>query len=237
MRVESLVALACLCGCAGKLAPEPVSPVQPAPPVVARAPTPKPDADARLAESERSLTEDALRMRFTVRSRGAVSSSFIGTLVLDGERVKLEASGSFSETPVQLQFTADGTRMRGSGGARDFDLPQPAGFREAFAVTVVRMGLLHSLAMLVSGRPPEHPQGDVREWLVLTVEPGAATVAAMDPIQRPLPSDPVTFRTAVAGEDSLTATVWLDGGRLMERQQETRFPEGTMTVIESFEPL
>ncbi len=237
MRVHALVALACALGCAAKPAIEPAPPAEAARPAATRAPPKRPDAAARLLASERSLIEDDLSMRFTVRSGGALHSRFIGSLVLQGERVVLKASGTFGETPVELDFTADGTRLRGTGGARGFDLPQPAGFREAFAVSLIRMGILHALAMLVAGRPPEQPEGDVRDWLVLSVDPGAPTVAVMDPVQTPLPSSPITFRTAVAGSDSLTATIWLDGDRLMERQQETRFPVGTMTVVESFEPI
>lgn len=191
----------------------------------------------RLAAAERALIEDAFRARVTVHSAGAVDSTFVGALVMEGDRIALTASGSFAGTPVELSFEADGVRMRGKGGARDFDLPQPPELRDVLGVSIVRMGILHTLALLSVGQPPDVPGGDVRDSLVLTPQPGAPTVAVMEPFHAELPGDPVTFRTSVAGEDSITATVWIEDGVLLERQQETRFGEDTMTVLEAFEPM
>mgnify|MGYP000011433169 CR=1 FL=1 len=218
----------------------------PSPPTVAPAPVAAPvtpeasepqDPTARLHAAERALIEDPVRLRFVVQSQGAVDAQFVGALVMDGDRVQIEASGQFAGTPVEVSFRADGERMRGEGGAQAFDLPQADGLREVLGVSVVRMGLLHTLAMLVVGQPPEVPSGDVREWLVTTPLSDAPTVAVMKPHHDDLPADPVTFGTTVAGDDSITATVWIDEGMLLERQQETRFDEGTMTVLEAFEPL
>ncbi len=176
-------------------------------------------------------------MRVTVLSNGVVDSAFAGALVMEGDRIALTASGSFAGTPVELSFDADGERMRGKGGARGFDLPQPPKLRTVLAVSIVRMGILHTLALLSSGQPPDVPDTDVRAWSVVTPLPGAPTVAVMDPFHAELPSDPVTFQTAVAGEDSITATVWVEGDVLLERQQETRFGEETMTELEAFEAI
>lgn len=236
MRLVSLV-LVGLAGCAPSSANAPAS-TQPSSETAAVAPETAPrDPTQRLAAAERALTDEPFRARLTVHSAGAVDSTFIGALVMDGDRVALTASGSFAGTPVELSFQADGERMRGKGGARDFDLPQPPGLRDVLGVSIVRMGLLHTLAMLSVGQPPDVPQGDVRAWLVVTPQPGAPTVAVMEPFHAALPTDPVTFRTAVAGDDSLTATVWIEGDVLLERQQETRFGEETMTVLEAFEPM
>lgn len=195
------------------------------------------DPTERLTAVERSLIDDDVRARITVHSAGAVESTFVGALVMEGNRVALTASGSFAGTPVELSFEADGERMRGKGGARDFDLPQPPELRDVLGVSIVRMGLLHTLAMLSAGQPPDVPDSDVRDWLVVTPQPGAPTVAVMEPFHPELPSDPLTFRTAVAGEDSVVATVWMKEGVLLERQQETRFGEETMQVLEAFEPM
>lgn len=195
------------------------------------------DPAERLTAAERRLSQDAVRARVTVHSKGAVEAAFVGALVMEGDRVALTASGSFAGTPVELVFEADGERMRGKGGARDFDLPQPPGLREVLAVSIVRIGILHTLAMLSVGQPPDVPEGDVRDWLVLTPQPGAPTIAVMEPFHPVLPSDPVTFRTAVAGEESVNATVWMEGSVLLERQQETRFGEETMRVLEAYESM
>ena len=195
------------------------------------------DPAAVLTGAEQHLQEASVRWRFTVTSGGALASKFVGVLVMDGDRVTITASGRFGDQPVEVSLDADGTRMKGRGGARAFDLPQPEALREALAVGIVRMGILHTLAMLVAGQPPEVPEGGVQAWLVTTPTPGEPTVAVMDPFHDALPPDPITFRTAVGGDDSVRATVWVEEGALRERQQETRFPEGTMTVQEAFEPL
>lgn len=231
----SLLGLVALLACA----PTPKTTTAPAPvSLVLPDPEPEPaDPSARIEAVERLLAEAPIRVRFRVAAAGALEAHFIGVLVMDGHRIQISASGSFGGKPVEVGLVADGTRMRGAGGAQDFDLPQPPNLREVLGVSIVRMGLLHTLAMLVAGRPPDVPDDDVREWLVLTPEPGTPTVAVMEPHHANLPPDPITFRTTVAGEDSITATVWIEDDALLERQQRTRFETGTMDVLEAFEPL
>lgn len=236
VRLVSIV-LVGLAGCAPSSAKAPSrSPLRPETAATSSEPAPT-DPTQRLTATEQALIDAAFRARVTVHSAGAVDSTFVGALVMEGDRIALTASGSFAGTPVELSFEADGERMRGKGGAREFDLPQPPELREVLGVSIVRMGILHTLAMLSAGQPPDVPEGDVRDWLVVTPQPGAPTVAVMEPFHATLPTDPVTFRTAVAGDDSVTATVWMEGDVLLERQQETRFGEETMTVLEAFEPM
>lgn len=226
-----------LAGCASPPAGAPPSP-QPGAVTAPAGLAPQPsDPAERLLAAERTLVHSAFRARVTVHSTGAVDSTFVGALVMEGDRIALTASGTFAGTPVELSFEADGERMRGKGGARDFDLPQPPELRDVLGVSIVRMGILHTLAMLSVGQPPDVPDGDVRDWLVLAPQPGAPTVAVMEPFHRELPSDPVTFRTVVAGDDSVTATVWIEDGVLLERQQETRFGGETLMVLEAYEPI
>jgi hypothetical protein len=227
--------LVCLTACATPAAPAPTPvPIAPVVPDVEPAPV---DPAARIAAAEQVLVEGAVRTRFRIDAGGSFEAHFVGVLVMEDPRIRIEATGVFGDKPVEVSFLADGTTMKGRGGAQAFELSQPPALREALGVGMMRMGLLHTLAMLVAGRPPDVPEGDVREWLVLTPQPGAPTVAVADPHHADLPPDPITFRTAVAGDESITATVWLEEDVLRERQQETRFEDGTMTVIESFESL
>lgn len=96
------------------------------------------------------------------------------------------------------------------------------------------MGVLHNLAMLVGGAPPDHAAGGVEDW-VQTVDH-----------RRPVPSGPppgpdgeaVTFGLVVGGEPSGTATLWLDDrGVPVRREQTVEFPEGVMRVVERYEVL
>ncbi len=230
------LALLGLASCASA-APTPPAVAPPAAADDPPAPEAEPDPESRVAAAESRLSSKPVRTRFRVESSGAVASSFAGVLTMEGDRIELAATGHFAQTPVKVSLKTDGARMKGEGGARSFDLPQPPELREVLGVSIVRMGLLHTLAMLVAGEPPDVPGGDVRAWLVLTPQPGAPTVAVMDPHHAELPADPITFRTAVAGDDSIFATIWIDDDVLLERQQETRFDEGTMKVLEAFEPM
>lgn len=239
-RTGAICVLLGLASCASS--PSPTSnPAAPEPQPIEVTPTvatpPLADPRTRLEAVEGGLLGTPTRMRFEVRSSGAFASSFVGTLQMEGKRVELRASGVFGETPVELSLIADGERMVGKGGARDFDLPQAEHLREALAVSIVRMGILHTLARLVGGVPPDRADGGVREWLALEVAEGEPTVAVMDPKHAQLPSDPITFRTRVDGRDSLTATLWIDDELLVERQQTTVFGNGEMKVLESFDPL
>ncbi len=227
--------LVVLTACATPPAPAPTpAPIQPAVPDAEPAPV---DPAMRIAAAEDVLVGGQVRTRFRVDAGGAFEAHFVGVLVMEEPRVRIEATGVFGDKPVEVSFEADGSTMKGTGGAQAFELSQPPALREALGVGIMRMGLLHTLAMLVAGRPPDVPEGDVREWLVLTPQPGAPTVAVAEPHHADLPPDPITFRTAVAGDDSVLATVWLEEAILRERQQETRFDDGVMTVIESFESL
>ena len=220
---------------APEAAPPAAAPVAEAP--TESKPEPARDEATRVAAAEAWLVSQSVRTRFRVESAGAVASSFAGVLTMEGDRIELSATGHFAQRPVKVSLKTDGVRMKGEGGSRSFDLPQPPGLRTVLGVSILRMGLLHTLAMLVAGEPPDVPEAEVREWLVLTPQPGAPTVAVMDPHHAELPADPITFRTAVAGDDSISATVWIEDDVLLERQQETRFDEGTMQVLEAFEPL
>lgn len=233
--------LSVLMACAGPVAvtdPAPTAPAWDAPDPrqpESVAPTPD-DGAARLEALERRLATDAVRLRFDVTSAGILETRMVGLLEMEGDRVRWEARGTFAAQAVELFFDADGTQMRGRGGARAFELSQPAQLREAIAVGIVRMGILHSLAMLASGAPPDHAEGGVREWLSLKVLDGAPTVAVMEPVHDALPADPLTFDVRVGGEPSVHATLWVEDGLPRERQQQTRFPEGEMTVREAFDP-
>jgi len=48
---------------------------------------------------------------------------------------------------------------------RCFDEPVPPEVREALVIGLTRMGILHNLARLVAGVPPDRASGGVRDWV------------------------------------------------------------------------
>jgi hypothetical protein len=86
----------------------------------------------------------------------------------------------------------------------------------------VRMGILHNLARLVAGAGPDHADGGVADWVVLS-EHG---VTADDATSH--------FAIQVAGQPAGNASLEFDGERLLRREQSVDFPGGTMSVTEEY---
>jgi hypothetical protein len=175
------------------------------------------------------MTGEGRTVDFQVVSEGAFSASLQGQVVLGaGDELSLEASGTFGADSVRLWVRGTGDRMMWGNGATSSEDELPPALREAVVIGLVRMGVLHNLARLVSGAPPDRTDGTVRSW-VQTEE------------VRWVPGEPedgargIEFGILVSGERSADATVWLDAdGRLIGRDQVVEFPGGQMRVIERY---
>ena len=89
------------------------------------------------------------------------------------------------------------------------------------------MGVLHNIAMLSGGAPPDHANGGVDDW-VKTVEHRHPEGSGSG----------VMFDLVVDGTPSGSATLWIDEqGQPLRREQRVDFPEGTMIVVERYEDL
>jgi hypothetical protein len=108
----------------------------------------------------------------------------------------------------------------------------PDGLNEAIVIGMTRMGILHNLAQLVGGQPPDHMEGGVRDWArVVAIESSADEDDAGHPLLR------FDFGLVVAGQPSGTASLWIDAvSRLpLRREQTVQFASGEMKVIEVYE--
>lgn len=187
-----------------------------------------PSPRERFAEVERMLLDaSVVEMDFEVTAEGAIEVALTGRLVLDADGgAALRAEGVFAGAPTEVTLTADreGTRF-GAVEAPTEGAALPA-VREALLVGLTRMGVLHNVARLTAGTPPDHADGGVEEWVVVDgfteaeAEAGAAAVA---------------FDLTVAGEPSGSATLELDAeDRPVERRQTVAFPGGEMRVTERY---
>lgn len=182
--------------------------------------------EARLEGAQR------VEIEFVIESEGAVRSELSGSLrwTKEGE-LSLEASGEFAGSPRQLALHADAEQLRTLvGGEQRWSGARPAALIEAVVVGLTRQGLLHSLAMLTGGMPPDHAEGGVREWLGY-VQPqlGPPERIAGDELR------PLAFEIEIEGQQVGAASLWLDTRELpRERRQTVTFPEGEMRVIERY---
>jgi hypothetical protein len=179
---------------------------------------------------ERLLGDGTGQLEFQVRAEGAFEAELSG-IVDSGEdrRVELEADGTFGGEFVTLSLTVRGGRLLGGSSDRRFDEPVPPELHEAVVIGLTRMGILHNLARLVGGMPPDRAGGGVQgwvearevEWRVDNVEAGRRGV---------------TFEIWVEDQPAGEAALWLDAeGELVGRDQVVRFPGGEMVVRERYQ--
>lgn len=165
-------------------------------------------------------------MRFSVTATGAVAVDLEGELEL-GPCCGLIAEGDFAGQPYALALRATGDHLQAhSGDDLLFEGPVPGELSHALRIGLTRMGVLHNVAMLVGGAPPDHADGGVEDWV---------RTSEHKHVERD--GQPgIAFDLTVAGQPSGHATLWLDDrGWPASREQSVDFPEGTMKVVEVYE--
>jgi hypothetical protein len=187
-------------------------------------------APAAFAQVEQALMEGGPRsMEFDVTAGGGFTASLQGVLRFgQGNDLSLEASGVFGADSVSVWLEAEGGVMSwGNPEARD-EVELPEGLREGVVIGLTRMGVLHNLARLVSGTPPDGTDGSVRSWV-------AVEDLRWREDEPALGADGISFRILVAGQSAGSATVWLDSsGAPLGREQVVEFPGGEMRVVERY---
>ena len=180
---------------------------------------------------EKLLALPGVEVRYRITSEGAFAAELEGVLTLGaGSKTSLVAEGTFGDEPVALSLSASEGQMSGGSRERTFQEPLPNGMREALVIGLTRMGLLHNLARLVAGSPPDRADGTVREWV--EVREVAWTASTEDAPGTRV----IRFDIWVAGQPAGEATLWLSGGGLpVFREQVVRFPGGEMRVVERYE--
>jgi hypothetical protein len=199
----------------------------------ARPPWPPDAGDALAAVEARMLAAPTARVDYRITADGAFAAEFVGTLGLGvRDRTLLIGNGAFGGVPQRLLLTAEDGTMRGlHADSLVFEHAQPDALREALLLGLSRMGLLHNLARLTAGQPPDHAEGGIAGW----TEAHSATwgpTAAIDGRA----AKALRFTLRVAGTDTAEVTLWLDAatGWPAGRDQTVAFPGGTMTVAERY---
>jgi hypothetical protein len=172
-----------------------------------------------------------------VRADSAFRAHLVGSLRFGpGNRVRLRADGVFVDfaADAHLRLVSDGARMVGGRSAEvGFDAPAAPALREALAVGFMRMGLLHNLARLFTGTPPDHVEGGAAAWVEAH---GFEWLPETTVYQRP--ARPLRFTARVEGEDTAEATLYLDAatGLPLVRTQTVALAggRGRMSVEERY---
>jgi hypothetical protein len=177
----------------------------------------------------RLLRGEADRASFRITASGALTGALDGVLVVSGEAgLSLDAVGTFGGQEVALHLRVADGEMTGGNGSEAFREPAPARVLEAVIIGLTRMGLMHNLARLVAGRPPDHAAGGVADWV--QVED-----VAWIPVAEDSPGPGIGFGIVVAGQRAADAELYLDASALpLRRLQTVRFPGGEMRVLEEY---
>lgn len=192
---------------------------------------PEPSPETVFMELEQRLGRTPWRVRFEVEAEGAVVASLVGSLSIADE-LQLEAKGSFAGGEHDVRLETEGDRLRaGPRGAPALDVPRPPELAAALVIGTTRMGLLHNVAMLVGGRPPDGADGGVREWVRTSEHERVHAAGAAG-------ETGIAFAIEVEGQRVGRATVWIDArGLPVRREQLVEFPQGSMKVVERYEWL
>jgi hypothetical protein len=174
---------------------------------------------------ERLLAAGTIHLDFHVIAEGAVAAELRGELdITPAGAIRLAAAGHFNDRPAALSLESRDGQYTFGNGPRLTTAPAPPHLREALLVGFTRMGILHNLARLTSGAPPDHAEGGVKEWV-------SASSFAVDTTA----STAVAFELNVAGEPAGSASLVVDArGLPLVRRQTVRFPGGEMRVRERY---
>ena len=199
-----------------------------------RAETPSDDGAIRFAFLEQSLlSAKQIEFGYKLESTGALASDLGGRARIGHDNTaEMDARGSFGGKSVTLKLTSSGGHMRGGAADQTFDVATPPALSEALVVGFMRMGILHTHAMLTVGKPPDHAGGGVKEWAVVqNVRVGER--GTIDGTQ----AWPLVFDIVVSGKPAGSATLWVSeetGLPLRRTQRVDVVPDETMNVSEEY---
>lgn len=187
--------------------------------------------EAFYAMENRLIAADPGILDYRVTSSGAFTADIGGEVRLDAEEARLTGAGSFGGQPVDLRWERSGDRLAGGNGPATFEIEEIADLEAAVVLGITRMGILHNLARLTSGAPPDHANGAVREW----IQPVDVAWTLEDPDGAGPIRYGFTFGLMVDGVRSAEVELWLDGrGLPVRRDQTVQFPGGEMIVVEEY---
>ncbi len=195
-----------------------------------------PASDKTIAALEqRLIAAGAVRFLVEIKNEGLNPADLKGEYdVRQGNRAFLRAVGKFRGGPLDLTLRSDQDKLDGKVNGASFTARTPSQLSESLLVKLVRMGALHTFAVVSEKRVPDLAEGEVRRVLdVRNAHRGGADKMFGDRITRP-----ISFTIAIGGQPVGEATLWLDlasGLPVMREQKVSLGDQGEMTLVERYE--
>ncbi|PZR06707.1 MAG: hypothetical protein DI536_29795 [Archangium gephyra] len=192
----------------------------------------------RLAAAETALLNaKGYTSTFDIESTGENAATMTGTLeLLDGNALRISSDGAYKNEAVHVELDSRESdsphraSSRGPNVSSHRDPPAPK-LREAVALGLVRMGLLHNLVTLAMDRPLDKSEGGFDGWVKAVDVKAGSSVNASE-----VPCTNVDFGIQVSGQRMGEGTLCIADatGLPVLRTGVVHFPAGDMTVTEKF---
>jgi hypothetical protein len=192
----------------------------------------------------RLLAATSIDVAAEVESGAPYPSHLTGTLALgQANQLAISMDGEFKDEPVHLRLRSNAGRLVGGphgDGDAVIDVPTPPKLTEAVVVGLLGMGLLHNLALIDFGMPPDHAAGGAAEWVVTSAH---TWDTGRDATIEGAAGRALSFEIAVEGHPVGDATLWLDAatGLPLRREVNVHFSgegeggaSGVMHVTETY---
>jgi hypothetical protein len=179
---------------------------------------------------EQLMSADAIRIVFHVTAEGIIQADLRGELLLavnpggaTGTEIHLGGSGLLGGQAVDFLAQTEEGLLHFGPATQQLSMREPSALKAALLIGFTRMGILHNVARLVGGAPPDQAEGGVGEWVTLSS------------LLQDEQASTLMFDITVAGEPAGSATLTLDAeGKPQTRRQIVHFPGGEMRVTERY---
>lgn len=174
------------------------------------------------------------RMTFSVATERAVDSKLEGELrVRGGSVIELSAEGTYNGRRVNARLNFDGTKLTGGTPAETFEETAPEDFYIHFVRGITRLGLTHTVMLLLEGEPPVYPktEEEEQEFAVITyISTGERRFVGN------VEAFPFGMSYSVFGESLGDGRLWINvtSGLPFRREGTLRLEKGTVNVVEFY---
>jgi hypothetical protein len=192
--------------------------------------------EATFAELEKRL-QGAVNVRIgaVITATGAINARIAGeTQLISGKELRFGFRGKFMDEQWTAELFSSDTDTRWRTEDKFFTSERGPELEQSILLGFTRMGLLHNIAVIGSGDPPEHADGGVADWVQ-----AVNFSEVVDEDLKGRATRRFEFGIVVGGQESGTAILWLDAetGMPARREQTVQFPDGEMKVVEIYRDI
>jgi hypothetical protein len=187
------------------------------------------------ALEQRLLAAGAVRGTMEIRNEGVNPAELKGEFDLrPGNRSYLRATGKFRDAPLSVEMKSDQAQLGGVANGVAFTARTPSQLTDSLIVKLVRMGMLHTIAVLSEKHAPDLAEGEARNVL----QTRDAHRDGPDRMVDGRIARPIAFTLVFGGKVMGDAILWIDlaSGLPLRREQTVRFgDQGEMHLVERYD--